>query len=265
MRGIRMFPKRFAANLSTLWTDLEPIERFVAAATAGFRSVEMLFPQDLEADDVIAVLSENALELVLFDFNAGDWSAGERGIAALPDRIEEFRTNAVRDLEHARAFGTALLAVLAGKRPESCSREEATATLIDNLRYVADLPEAAGITVTLEAINGHDVPGYHVRHVAEAANIVRAVDRPNVRLQFDQYHVCREEQDPIDEFRLVRDLVAHVQIADAPGRHEPGSGEAPITAFLEQLATDGYGGFVGLEYIPSGATVHSLGWLDEYR
>ncbi len=260
-----MFPKRFAANLSMLWTDLAPMERFAAAGSAGFRSVEMLFPQELGVDDVVAAVTDNELELVLFDFNAGDWGAGERGIAALPDRVEEFRAKAASDLEFAKSFGTTRLAVLAGRRPDSCSSEAATMTLIENLQYVADLPEAAGVMVTLEAINTHDVPGYHVRYVSQAADIVRAVDRPNVRIQFDQYHVGREGQNPIVEFQAVRDLVEHVQIADVPGRHEPGTGEAPVVEFLRQIETDGYEGFVGLEYIPSGRTLDSFAWLDDFR
>lgn len=265
MRGTPEVPKRFAANLSMLWTDHEPLERFDAAASAGFRFVEMLFPQDLGTQNVVKRLRANGLELVLFDFNAGDWRAGERGIAALPDRVDEFRAKAISDLEHARAFGTTKLAVLAGKRPASCSSEAATQTLVDNLRFVADLPGAAGVTVTLEAVNAHDVPGSHVRYASEAAEIVLAVDRPNVQVQFDQYHVCREGQNPIEEFRSMSSLVAHVQIADTPGRHEPGTGEAPVHAFLEELDVGGYVGYVGLEYIPSGDTLDSLTWLDAFR
>lgn len=252
---------RYAANLSMLWSEREPLSRFDAAAAAGFQGVEMLFPQELGVDEVVMALERNKLQMVLFDLNAGDWGAGERGIAILPDRVDEFRDKARDDLAFARRLQTGMLAVLAGRRPGSVFLESADTTLIENLQFVADLPEASDVVLTVEAINGHDVEGFHVQTVAHAARIIRRVDRSNVRMQFDQYHVCRQDQDPLVEFMRYRELVAHVQIADAPGRHEPGSGKAPIAAFLELLESMRYPGHVGLEYHPSSKEGAALDWL----
>lgn len=252
---------RFAANLSMLWTDTEPYGRFDAAAAAGFRSVEMLFPQELDTDRVAERLQTLRLHMALFDLNAGDWAAGERGIAALPDRVQEFRDRAIDDLALARELGTPTLAVLAGKRPDEVPADVADCTLVDNLRYVAPLAEKQGVTLTLEAINGHDVPGFHLRLVEHAAHVIGLVNHPAVRMQFDQYHVSREGQNPVAEYQRHRGLIAHIQIADAPGRHEPGTGEAPIAAFLDEVEADGYDGVIGLEFHPSSDEDSSLTWL----
>ncbi|MEX2374908.1 MAG: TIM barrel protein [Dehalococcoidia bacterium] len=253
---------RFAANLSMLWTDRAPYERFDAAAAAGFTTVEMLFPQPLETDRVINRLEALGLTMALFDLNAGDFAAGERGIAALPDRVMEFRKKAVDDLDLAYSLGVRTLTVLAGRRPESLPAEEADATLVENLTALAPQARERDITLTLEAINQHDVPGYHVRTVGHAARVLESVDHPHVRMQFDQYHVSREGQDPLCAYEQHRPIVAHVQIADAPGRHEPGTGKAPIMELLRRLDRDGYSGVVGLEYQPSdGGDDASLEWL----
>lgn len=249
----------YAANLSMLWPDRPMLERFDAAAAAGFTRVEMLFPQQLDREVLLSALDRNGLTMTLFDFNAGDWEAGERGIAAYADRVHEFRQGSERDLELAGMLGTRTMTVLAGIGGNG--RKTGDDVLVDNLRHISDPAAEMGITVTVEAINGQDVAGFHVRTVDHAAAIVSVVDRPNVRIQFDQYHVCREMQDPV--FQLERHFphIAHVQIADSPGRHEPGTGTAPIRQFLERLGQLGYEGNVGLEYQPSGDTDATLGWL----
>jgi hydroxypyruvate isomerase len=252
---------RYSANLSMLWPDRDPIDRFAAAARAGFARVEMLFPQQLGSQSVRRQLTENALHMALFDFNAGDWVAGERGIAALPDRVDEFRELAARDLATAAMLGSRTLTVLAGVRPESVSVDEADAVLLGNLRTVAGAAAAQDVVVTVEAINNLDVPGFHVRTIEHAARVVSQLELPNVRVQFDQYHVCREGQDPVAVLEEFFDLIAHVQIADAPGRHEPGTGDAPVRAFLERLRQLGYAGDVGLEYVPAADTDAGLAWL----
>lgn len=252
---------RYSANLSMLWPDRAPLERFGAAAAAGFSQVEMLFPQQLDLAAVQRELDDNSLRMALFDLNAGDWADGERGIAALPDRVGEFRELAQRDLAAAAALDTRTMTVLAGIRPDGVSAAEADDVLLANLDFLAGPAAAQGVTLAVEAINNLDIPGFHVRTVEHAARLVRSVDRPNVRVQFDQYHVCREGQDPVAMLEEVFDLVAHVQIADAPGRHEPGTGQAGVTGFLDRLAALGYTGTVGLEYVPAGDTDAGLAWL----
>ena len=255
---------RFAANLSMLWTDRPPLDRFAAAASAGFTHVEMLFPQDLPGRELEEVLAAHRLAMTLFDFNAGSWSTGERGIAADPSRVSEFRSLWNRDLDLADRLGTRTMTVLAGVRPETADSRSYDETLCANLSDLADLAAPLGITVTVEAINGHDVPGFHVRTVAHAASIVRQVGRDNVAVQFDQYHVCREAEDPLSLIAEHVDIVGHVQIADAPGRHEPGTGVAPISEFLELLDRLNYTGNVGLEYSPTRDTDDSLDWLPRH-
>lgn len=252
---------RFTPNLTMLWEDRDPYDRFDAAAAAGFRWVEMHFPQQLDVDEVERRLDGLGLTMVLFDFHAGDVAAGERGIAALPDRVEEFRAHAKRDLEVAERLGTTCMTVPAGIRPAGTSEQTCDQTLVDNLLELAGPASKLGITVTLEPLNATDVPGGHLRSMAHAARLVEAVDHPNVRLQFDQYHASMDGEDVLAVFAAFSDDIAHVQVADMPGRHEPGTGSAPVTAFIAHLDSVGYPGFVGLEYHPSGDTDTTLAWL----
>lgn len=253
---------RFAANLTMLWPELEPLERFGAAARAGFAHVEMLFPQRLEADRLERMCREHELRMVLFDPLAGDWDAGERGLLCLPGREREL-VDTVRDaLALAKRLGTRRLNVLAGIAPDGAPPAALRETAVANLRAAAPLCAAEGVTLLVEAINHVDMPGYFLGTVDEAAALVREVGRPNVRLQLDQYHVAMSGGDALAAFVRHREIVAHVQIADAPGRHQPGTGAQPIAAFLEALDRLGYGGCVGLEYRPLGTTEDSLAWLD---
>lgn len=252
---------RYSANVSMLWPDRDPYDRFAAAAAAGFRRVEMLFPQLLEVNRVEATLAEHGLTMVLFDLRAGDWAAGERGIAALPDRVDELHEHAVADLDLAARLGTSVVTVLAGRRPAGADPAECDRVLVDNLRRLAGPAADRGLVLAVEAINRTDVPGFHVNTVAHAAAVVAAVGHEAVGVQLDQYHVSMEGEDPLVAFDVHADLLRHVQIADAPGRHEPGTGSAPVRAFLDHLEARGYGGLVGLEYAPAGDTDEGLAWL----
>lgn len=252
---------RYSANLSMLWADRPFVDRFDAAATAGFSNVEMLFPSVIPFDDLTAALHRNGLQMSLFDLHAGDWEGGERGIAALPDRVSQCRDMWPRDIALANRLGTTTMTVLAGLRPEAASAEACDDVLVDNLTYLLGLPEAAQITFTVEAINHLDVPGFHVQTVDHAAAIVDWVGSERVLIQFDQYHVAREGEDAIASFDRHQDRVGHVQIADSPGRHEPGSGTADVVSFLDRVAGSDYRGRVGLEYVPSNDTDASLAWL----
>lgn len=255
---------RYSANLSMLWPDRGPFERFDAAAAAGFRHVEMLFPQQLDLVHVEDRLARNGLSMALFDLYAGDWEAGERGVAALPDRSGELLAQAVEDLDVAARLGTPVVTVLAGRPRPDDDRERCDTVLVENLKALAPYAAERGIVLALEAINGVDVPGYHVRTVDHGAAVVAAVGHEAVGLQLDQYHVAMEGGDPVAVLDAHAARVRHVQIADAPGRHEPGTGTADVAAFLNRLDEHGYQGTVGLEYRPQGDTDAGLGWLPRH-
>ena len=252
---------RFAANLTMLWQDLEPFQRFEAAAAVGFAQVEMLFPHQLEADQLATVLEQLDLEMVVFDPAAGDWDAGERGLLALPGREEEFVETVRAAIGLATRIGTSRLNALVGVPPAGVSRDQARETAIANLKRVEPLVREAEITLLVEAINNVDMPGYWANTVDAAADLVQAVGRPNVRLQLDQYHAAMAGEDALDCLQRYFPLIEHVQIADVPGRHEPGTGSQPIEQFLRELDRLGYAGYVGLEYSPLVDTASSLGWI----
>jgi hydroxypyruvate isomerase len=252
---------RFAANLSMLWPELDVYDRFGAAAAAGFSRVEILFVHALDRDRVARLLKEHTLELVLFDPAPGNWDAGERGLLSLPGREDEFLASVRDALDAARVFGTRRLNAIAGVLPDGVSRAAAEQTAVANLRQAAPLAEQAGVMLLVENINTTDMPGYVADTAERAAALVQAVDRPNVRLQLDQYHVGMMGGDPLLAWRTFRDLIEHVQIADVPGRHEPGTGHQPIPQFLADLDALGYSGAVGLEYRPATDTPSALAWL----
>ncbi len=252
---------RFAANLTMLWQELPVLERFRAAAQAGFRRVEILFVHELDRAAVQELLRELRLELVLFDPRPGDWAKGERGLLSLPGREEEFLGTVREAIGAARAFGTRRLNALAGIPPSGVSREEARRTAIGNLRAAAPLVEEAGVQLLVEAINTVDMPGYFASTADLAAELVESAGSAAVRLQLDQYHAGMMGEDAREVLRRHFRLVAHVQIADVPGRHQPGTGSQPIAAFLADLDRMGYPGSVGLEYRPVGTTEESLSWL----
>ena len=251
----------YAANLTMLWPELPVQGRFRAAALAGFRRVEILFVHDLDIDRVESSLREHALELVLFDPRPGDWARGERGLLSLPGREAEFLDSVREAITNARRLGTRRLNALAGILPASTSREAAFATALANLKTAAPLCAEAGVKLLVEAINRIDMPGYFAGTPDEAAELVRAADSPDIRLQLDQYHAGMVGVDAREALRQHAALVEHVQIADVPGRHQPGTGTQPIAEFLRELDDSGYRGSVGLEYRPQGSTEEGLAWL----
>jgi len=251
---------RFTANLTMLWNELPVLERFRAAAAAGFRRVEILFVHDLEPAAVEAALREHHLELWLFDPRPGDWAAGERGLLTLPGREREFLASIQEAIAAARRFGTRRLNALAGI-PKGVSPEEARKTAVSNLRAASALAGAEGMKILVEAINNVDMPGYFAATADIAADLVAGASAPAVRLQLDQYHVGMAGQDVREMLRKHHALIEHVQIADVPGRHQPGTGKQPIKEFLADLDAMGYPGTVGLEYRPQGTTEESLAWL----
>ena len=256
---------KFAANLSMLFTEVDFLDRFAAAARTGFKGVEYLFPYDHPAEEIRRRLEDNGLEQVLFNLPAGDWAAGERGIACHPDRVEEFREGVERAIAYASVLGNTQVNCLAGIQPEGVSDAEARQTLIENLRYAAGKLSAAGILLIAEPINTRDIPGFFLNRTEQALAIFDEVGSDNLKLQYDIYHMQIMEGDLAPTIEKHLDRIAHVQIADNPGRHEPGTGEIHYPFLFAHLDRLGYQGWVGAEYKPAGRTEEGLGWLDAAR
>ncbi|MBY5923916.1 MULTISPECIES: hydroxypyruvate isomerase [unclassified Halomonas] len=256
---------KFAANLSMLFTELPFLDRFEAAAKAGFQGVEYLFPYDYSAAEIKQRLQAHGLVQVLHNLPAGDWEAGERGIACHPERIEEFRAGVDTAIEYATALGCRQVNCLAGIVPEGVSQAQAQRTLVDNLRYAAGKLETAGILLLAEPINTRDIPGFFLHHTEQALALFDEVASDNLKLQYDIYHMQIMEGDlaPTMERHLSR--IAHVQLADNPGRHEPGTGEIHYPFLFQHLDRIGYRGWIGCEYKPATTTQEGLGWLDSVR
>lgn len=256
---------KLAANLSMLFTELPFLDRFAAAARAGFRAVEFLFPYDHPAEEVAARLKDNGLQLVLHNLPAGDWAAGERGIACHPGRVEEFQAGVRRALDYARVLRTPRINCLAGILPAGVSEGEARATLVANLRHAAQALKAEGIPLLLEPINSFDIPGFLVNRTAQALGLIDEVGSDNLFLQYDIYHAQRMEGELGQTLRNHFARIAHVQLADNPGRNEPGTGEINYRYLFALLDELGYAGHVGCEYKPRqagpGGTEAGLGWV----
>lgn len=253
---------RYAANLTMLWPELsDPYDRFAAAARAGFSRVERLFLHDLDTDRVGELLTSLGLHLVLFDPYPGKWDAGERGLLALPGRENELRESVLAAVETASRLGASLLNVLAGVVPDGMDPACCLETAAANLAAVAPAAGEAGVTLLVEAINGYDMPGYAAPTIGTAAGVVRAAAHDAVGLQFDAYHVGRSGDDLLAALERSYGLVRHVQVADFPGRHQPGTGALPLAELLSRLDELGYQGAVGLEYLPEGPTAEALAWL----
>jgi hydroxypyruvate isomerase len=251
---------KFAANLTMLFTETGFLERFEGAATAGFDAVEYLFPYDYDKDLLRARLAQHGLKQVLHNLPGGNWSGGERGIACLPDRIAEFEAGVDRAIEYAKALSCTRVNCLAGIKPASVGADVARQTLVRNLQYAAPRLEAAGITLLVEPINTRDVPGFYLSGTAQALDIIAAVDSKNLFLQFDMYHMHMMGEDLAGTIRNHLSLIGHMQLADAPGRHEPGTGEIDYPSLFELIDRVGYTGWIGCEYNPLTSTERSLKW-----
>lgn len=242
---------RFAANLTMLYPQLPFIERFAAARLDGYSGVEFLSPFDHAANQLADVLRENELTPVLFNLPSGDWSAGERGIAALPDRVAEFRSGVARAIEYGKALGVSQLNCLVGILPEGMSGPEVRGTLVENLAFAAAELARHEIALLLEPVNNRDVPGFAVATVPDAVEVIAEVGSSNLFLQYDLYHAQIMQGDLLPTYLRHRDLIRHIQIADHPGRHEPGTGEINYRFLLRAIRSAGYQGWFGCEYIPS--------------
>jgi hydroxypyruvate isomerase len=255
---------RFAANLGMLFPEVDFLERFAAAMAAGFRGVEYPFPYVHPKRELAERLREHGLEQVLFNLPPGDWASGERGIACLPDRRGEFQDGVGRAIEYAQALGCRRINCLAGTAP-AISHALAFDTLVENLRYAGVELGAAGIQLLIEPINTRDMPGFFLNGTAQALSLIEAVGAANLHLQYDIYHRQVMQGDLARDLEHCLSHVAHVQIADNPGRHEPGTGEINFPFLLAHLERLGYGGWIGCEYHPKGKTVEGLSWMNPYR
>ena len=256
---------RFAANLSMLFTEQPFLDRFERAARAGFTAVEFLFPYDHPVAEIRQRLDANRLELVLHNLPAGDWAAGERGITCLPDRVDEFRAGVATAIAYATALGVPRLNCLAGKTPGGCSDATIRATFVQNLRFAAKALQEVGIQLLIEPVNTFDIPGFHLSRTAQALAIIDEVGSDNLFVQYDIYHAQRMEGELIATMTANLARIGHIQLADNPGRHEPGTGEINYPQVFAALDRIGYAGWIGCEYKPATTTPAGLGWLESAR
>lgn len=250
---------RFAANLSMMFNEHDFLDRFAAAAAAGFKAVEYLFPYDFEPRDISARLEDHDLTQALFNMPPGDWSKGERGMAALPSRKREFREAVQTAIDYAAVIRTPLLHMMAGNAP--AQDKAARASYRENLEYAADMTAKAGVGLVIEPINSRDMPDYFLNDFNMAVDLINDLGHPNLRLQYDVYHRQILHGDVLKSLEALMPVIAHVQIASVPLRHEPGTGELNDFFIFEALDRLGYAGFIGCEYRPAGGTVQGLGWM----
>jgi len=255
---------KFSANLTMLFKEVDFLDRFERAARAGFKAVEFLFPYEWDKEQLKARLKANGLDVVLHNLPAGQWSAGERGLACLPDRVSEFREGVGRAIEYATALGCPRLNCLAGIPPVALSGEEKWKTLVSNVRYAAGEAQKAGIVLMVEALNSHDMPGFCLNSTNQVLDLIEAVDHSNLYIQYDIYHMQIMEGNLIHTIGRSLAKIAHMQLADVPGRHEPGTGEINFDNLLRAIDEMGYKGWIGCEYNPAGPTETGLGWIKKY-
>ena len=253
---------RFSANVSMLFKEVPLLERFGAAAEAGFSAVEFWWPAGEDLGEVERAVREAGVDVALFNFDAGDMPAGDRGLVSDPERQKQFRENVPVALELARSLGCGRMNVLAGHEIGGMERAEQLALARENVAFAAGEAEAAGVTVMVEAVNTFENGPYLLRTTEQVVEFVRGVGRRNVKIQHDFYHMQRMEGNLVANLREHFDHVGHVQVADSPGRGEPGTGEIHYPYVLAQLEDLGYDGYVGLEYNPTtGTTKDSFAWL----
>lgn len=255
---------KFAANLTMLFTEVDFLSRFEKAKNAGFKGIEYLLPYDYSVEEVVGALEKNGLTQVLFNLPSGDMPNGERGIACLPDRIEEFRAGVDQAITYAKALNCPQLNCLAGKVPEGLSQSEAHKVFIDNIRYAADKLAEENIILLMEMINTKDVPGFFLKTTAQALDILEEVNHPNIKIQYDIYHMQKMEGELARTIEANIDNIKHMQLADNPGRHEPGTGEINYPFLFEFIDQLPYEGWIGCEYAPAAGTEEGLGWLKDY-
>jgi hydroxypyruvate isomerase len=255
---------KFAANLTMFYAEHDFLDRFAAARRDGFAAVEYLFPYPFEKDRLADALQANGLFQVLHNLPAGDWAKGERGIACLPDRVGEFQDGIGQAIEYATALGCPQVNCLIGIPPEGADPERTRRTVVDNLAFAARALEKAGIRILIEPINRFDIPGFWLTRADDADGLIDEVGSDNLFIQYDLYHQQRTDGELAATFRRLKDRIAHVQLADNPGRHEPGTGEINYPFLFDLLDREGYAGWIGCEYKPRAGTAEGLDWAKPY-
>jgi hydroxypyruvate isomerase len=255
---------KFAANLTMLFTELPFLDRFEAAATAGFTAVEYLFPYAYAAQALEERLRTFGLTQVLHNLPAGNWDAGDRGIAILPDRVSEFRDGVAKAIAYARVLGCRQINCLAGIVPREVGSDRLYATFVANLKFAAAALAAEDMKLLIEPINTRDIPGFYLNHTRQALDVIKEVGSNNLYLQYDIYHMQIMEGDLARTIEAHLPQIAHVQLADNPGRHEPGSGEIYYPFLFDHLDHIGYTGWIGCEYKPATTTLEGLDWFKSH-
>jgi 2-dehydrotetronate isomerase len=259
---------KFAANLTMMYTEHAFLDRFAAASKDGFKAVEFLFPYDFKPEEIKTRLTDNNLTQALFNAPPGDWANGERGIASLPGREDEFKKSIEKALQYAAVLGNKKLHVMAGLLAKEENRAAHREIYLKNIAYAATEAQNAGITIVLEPINTRDIPGFFLNHQHEAQQICDEINAPNLQVQFDIYH-CQIVEGDIAT-KLKRDMkrpnagIGHIQIAGVPERHEPNIGELNYPYLFDLIDSLGYEGWIGCEYKPKAGTSEGLGWLKPY-
>ena len=255
---------KLAANLSMMFNEVDFMDRFGAAAGEGFKGVEYLFPYDYDKDELRSALDRHGLVQVLHNLPAGDWDSGERGIACLPDRVGEFQDGVGRAIEYATTLGCGQVNCLAGVAPLEVPSEALHEVFVSNLAFAAGELEQAGITLLIEAINTRDIPGFFLQTTSQALAIVDDVGSENLKLQYDIYHMQIMEGDLTPTIEANLSMIQHMQLADNPGRNEPGTGEINYPFLFDAIDKMGYEGWIGCEYKPRTTTTEGLQWADPY-
>ncbi len=252
---------KFAANLTMLFNEVEFLDRFAAAAKAGFRGVEYLFPYAFPKESLAEQLARHDLSQVLHNLPAGDWAKGERGVACIPGREGEFRDGVGLAISYAKALRCRQLNCLVGVAPNDVEAGVLRATLVSNLRYAARELESAGVRLLVEPVNTYDIPGFYLTRTDQALALLSEVGERNLWLQYDIYHMQRTEGELAATIAKHLDRIAHIQLADNPGRNEPGTGEINYDFLFGRIDQLGYDGWIGCEYKPKTTTLEGLGWL----
>ena len=255
---------RFCANLTMLYGEHDFLDRFEAARADGFHGAEYMFPYPFPKERLAEALDRNGLVQILHNLPAGDWNAGERGIACHPDRVGEFQDGVEQAIQYATALRCPQVNCLVGIPPRDTDPELVRRTVRDNLVFAARELKAVGVRLLIEPVNTFDIPGFWLTHPDQAVALMDEVGSDNLFLQYDLYHQQRTAGELLATYRRLKDRIAHVQVADNPGRGEPGTGEINYNFLFEQLDRDGYAGWIGCEYKPRGLTSAGLGWLHPY-
>ncbi len=255
---------RFAANLTMLFNEIDFLDRFEAAARVGFKGVEYLFPYTYNKDELVERLRAHDLVQVLHNLPPGNWQAGERGISCHPDRVSEFQEEVGKAIEYATALGCEQLNCLAGIAPPGVPRDKLRETFVSNLRFAAAELKRAGIRLLIEPINTRDIPGFYLNFSRQALDIIKDVGSDNLFLQYDIYHAQVMEGDLARTIESHVGAIRHMQLADNPGRHEPGTGEINYPFLFSLIDRVGYAGWIGCEYKPRTKTEEGLAWIRPY-